>query len=428
MFAVALLLRVAYAWLVHGPAAQPSSDSLTYDTIAWNLARGMGFQLIGSHGLYPTAFAPPGLPFALSLLYRAIGHWFFGAVLLMCAFGALVPPLVRHLGRDMFGPAAGRISGWLAACHPLLVFFSGYVMTESLFSVELLLGLIVSVAWIKEPLAGRALGAGLLWGVAALTRPTALALPLLVAAWAWGPLGLGLAPAERRRQAALLLLGTALVVGPWTLRNAVRLHAFVPITSHGGRTLLDANNPIVWDDPSLRGGNIGTLAREPWASRYRGLSEVELDRRAGSDAMAFIASRPGDWPRVAVAKVLRFWRWSAITPSTGSWASESATLARRLTALDPLLPWSIAFFPLCAWGLVRTFRGPRRHFQLLPLWIIAAFTLSAIVYWGALRLRVPIEPLVILYAGAGVADLMWRARLRRAGLALVSAHKAPSEK
>jgi hypothetical protein len=42
------------------------------------------------------------------------------------------------------------------------------------------------------------------------------------------------------------------------------------------------------------------------------------------------------------------------------------------------------------------------------------------VFWGALRMRVPVEPLVLLYAGAGVADILWRVRMRRAGLALIS--------
>src|SRR5262245_38459417 len=75
MFAVALLLRIAYACLVYGPGAQPSSDSATYDEVAWNLSRGLGFQLMGGAGaLYPTAFVPPMLPYAVSLLYRAAGH------------------------------------------------------------------------------------------------------------------------------------------------------------------------------------------------------------------------------------------------------------------------------------------------------------------------------------------------------------------
>ena len=104
-------------------------------------------------------------------------------------------------------------------------------------------------------------------------------------------------------------------------------------------------------------------------------------------------------------------------------SSESAGLASRLQRLDPLLPWSFVFFPLAVWGLARTLRGTRRHFQLLPLWVIATSTLGTLVYWGALRLRVPIEPLVTLYAAAGVADIAWRVRMRRAGLTLVSSQR-----
>ena len=40
---IAWLPPVAYAWLAIGPGATPSSDPATYDTVAWNLARGAGF-------------------------------------------------------------------------------------------------------------------------------------------------------------------------------------------------------------------------------------------------------------------------------------------------------------------------------------------------------------------------------------------------
>ena len=334
LFFAALVLRAAYAWLVHGAAAVPSSDSTTYDTIAWNLARGMGFQLGADTGLYPTAFVPPALPWALSLLYRAAGHSFFAAVMLMCVFGALVPPLLRILGRAMFGPAVGSWAGWLAAVHPLLIFFSGYVMTESLFSVALLLALLASVAWIKQPRSGPAFWSGVLWGAASLTRPTALPLALIVAIWGWGPLGLALSTGERRRQVSMLLLGLVLSIAPWTIRNAASLHAFVPLTTGGGRSLLDSNNAVVWDDDAKRGGAIAVLSTEPWATRFRGLSEVELDRRAGREAVAFLRSRVADWPRNALAKFARFWRWTALTPSTGTWASDAGSLASRLQRLD----------------------------------------------------------------------------------------------
>src|SRR5437016_1550183 len=154
MLVAALVLRVAYVLAVHRLSAQPSSDSIAYDQLGWNLARGMGFQLNGEVALYPTAKAPL-LPWLVSLLYRATGHVYFAALLLQCAIGAFIPVLVRALGRTMFGFRAGRVAGWLAVVHPLLVFFSGYLLTENLFCVMVLAALLASVEWLKAPRPGR---------------------------------------------------------------------------------------------------------------------------------------------------------------------------------------------------------------------------------------------------------------------------------
>jgi 4-amino-4-deoxy-L-arabinose transferase-like glycosyltransferase len=419
LFTAALLLRVAFVLAVHQLSAQASSDSIAYDQLGWNLARGLGFQLNGVGGLYPTAKAPL-LPYVVSLLYRVTGHVYFAAVLLQCVIGAFIPVLVRALGRTMFGFSVGRIAGWLAVAHPLLVFFSGYLLTESLFCVMVLAALLVSVEWLKAPRRGRAFGAGLLWGLACLTRPTAMPLPVVVALWVWAPLGLIVSAPERWRQLALLALGVVLTIAPWTIRNAIVLHAFVPITTGGGRTLLDANNPRVWDDPALRGNAISTADVEPWATRFKNRSEVEVDRIASREAIAFGLSRWRDWPAVALAKLARLWRFSALTESTGRWYRTGSLPDRVLGALDPLAVWSWLVMPFAIWGVARTARWTRRHFQLLPLWIILTFSAGSVVFWGALRLRVPAEPLLMLYAAVGYADLVRRLRLRRAGLALLS--------
>jgi hypothetical protein len=150
MFLVALAIRVLYALVATGPGA-PSSDAAEYDNVAWNLARGAGFSMNGAGGPYPTAFVPPLMPWLTSLLYRAIGHQYLGAVLLQCAIGALVPLLIASFGALVFGGGIGRIAGWLAVFHPLLVFFSGYLLTESTFAVMLLVALIASVEWMKTP-------------------------------------------------------------------------------------------------------------------------------------------------------------------------------------------------------------------------------------------------------------------------------------
>ena len=419
MFAAALVLRAVYVLIVHKLSAQPSSDSIAYDQLGWNLARGLGFQLNGESALYPTAKAPL-LPSLVSLVYRATGHIYFAALLLQCVIGACIPVLVRALGRTMFGFTAGRVAGWLAVVHPLLVFFSGYLLTENLFCVMVLAALLASVEWLKTPRPGRAFGTGLLWGLACLTRPTAMPLPFVVAVWAWAPLGLTVLPQDRLRQIATLVLGVVLTIAPWTIRNAIVLHDFVPITTGGGRTLLDANNARVWDDPKLRGNAISTAEAEPWATRFRNHSELEVDRIASREAIAFGLSRWRDWPAVGWAKLARFWRMSALTGSTGRWYRPGSLPDRLLAALDPLLLWSLVVMPFALWGVVRTLRWNRRHFQLLPLWVIATFTAGSLVFWGALRLRVPAEPLVVLYAGVGFVDVLRRLRVRRSGLSLLS--------
>jgi 4-amino-4-deoxy-L-arabinose transferase-like glycosyltransferase len=418
MFGVALALRVAYAWLAIGPGATPSSDPATYDTVAWNLARGAGFSLDAAAGPYPTAFVPPLVPWATSLLYRLVGHQYFAAVLLQCVAGALVPLALAALGGSLYGATVGRWSGWLAAVHPLLVFFSGYLLTESMFCLMLLLALLLSADWVRTPRGARALGAGLAWGAATLTRPTALLVPLIVALWAWHPVGLTVGGRERLRQLALLLLGVALVVGPWTVRNAIDLRAFVPVTTGAGGALMVANNPATWDDPAKRGGADSETYRTALAGEFRGLGEVELDARARRRTWAFMRERMGDWPAIAIAKLARFWRLGAEGGGTGAWQRPGSPLA-PLLRLDPMLVWSVLTLPFALWGLARALRGPRRWFQALPLFVIGYFSLIAVVFFGSLRMRVPVEPLVVLFVALGIEGARRARRVRSAGLTLV---------
>jgi hypothetical protein len=144
-----------------------------------------------------------------------------------------------------------------------------------------------------------------------------------------------------------------------------------------------------------------------------------VDRAAGAEAVAFGLARWREWPAVAWAKFARLWRLRALSESTGRWFQPGSLPDRLLGLADPLLLWSLVVLPCALWGLVRTLRHTRRHFQSLPLAVIGVFTAGSLVFWGALRLRVPAEPLVLLYAAVGYIDLVRRLRLRRAGLELV---------
>jgi hypothetical protein len=124
---------------------------------------------------------------------------------------------------------------------------------------------------------------------------------------------------------------------------------------------------------------------------------------------------------MALAKLARFWRLSAVGSGAGEWRRPDSPIGRLLAVVDPLRLWSLALFPLAAWGAVLTLRGPRRWFQSLSLWVILYFSLLAVVFFGALRMRVPVEPLIVLLAAVAIGDLRRRLLARRRGLRVVEA-------
>ena len=422
MVLAAFALRALCAWATRGLHAAASGAELDYDALAWNLARGLGFKLQDAAGLHPSAFRPPVLPFVTGLLYRVTGHDLFAALLLQCAAGALVPVALAGFARATWGSVVARAAGWLAAVSPVLVFSCGHLLAESLFALVMLLALSASADWVKTPRPGRALGTGLLWGLAILTHPIALSLPLLVAAWSWFPLGLTLASRDRARQLALLLLGVALAVGPWTLRNARALHAFVPVTTSGGVALLEASSAPVWNAAGQHGGETSVDPTGPWVAHPQGLSEPATDALAGRTALELLDARRAGWPAMAGSRLARFWRLRSDRGSlTARWNRARSPLDQGLAWLDPLLAWSVVIVPLALFGAFVLLASPKRLFQGLPLLTIAAVTGSAAIFGGALRLRVPIEPLVVLHAAVGAAELWKRGGRgrRRARLELV---------
>ena len=106
---------------------------------------------------------------------------------------------------------------------------------------------------------------GPLLGALALVRPEYLASPAC-SRWSSSP-----ASAARRTggrslaQAAVLLAGVVVVVAPWTIRNAVALDRFVPISTGGGQVLFAGTYLPSDGDPEKVGAEV--VARHPGAVR-----------------------------------------------------------------------------------------------------------------------------------------------------------------
>jgi 4-amino-4-deoxy-L-arabinose transferase-like glycosyltransferase len=252
-------LRGGEAW----DGRSPVYDAQAYATIAAELERGEGFTL-GRTATQPASNYSPGLPLLLSGLYALSGGVHERtARLVLALIGALSVLFAYLIGRRLSGPLAGLIGAAAVAIYPALLEYQGMFMSEPL-AATLLSGAVLAMLWADRP--GARVHArgwlvpGLLLGALALVRPEYLAISFPIAVVVFARRGrdgwrAGLV------QALVMLVGLAVVVAPWTVRNAVALGQFVPISTGGGQVLFAGSYMPSGGDPEKVGEEV--LKRHP---------------------------------------------------------------------------------------------------------------------------------------------------------------------
>ncbi|QPF73700.1 hypothetical protein G8A07_12725 [Roseateles sp. DAIF2] len=281
--AVALLAGAALrlAWAVVFPSV-PASDGSTYLELARALAAGQPYLTDGTW-----AYWPVGYPLWLSAWIRLVGE---GPAVLLSQVSLFVLAIcgIHRLARHLRGETAARVAVWAFALWPNLWAQTSVPEKEALV-LALLPWLLLLLLDLRH--VGRALLAGLALGLCILVQPgLQFLLPgLLLLLCLRLPLRRVWIPA------LLLLLGSALVVLPWTLRNLQVLGAPVLVSTNGGGNLYRANNPLANGGYTPRG-----------EVDLSGLSELESDRQGKALALAWIRSHPGEFAALALEKQLRF--------------------------------------------------------------------------------------------------------------------------
>ncbi|MEA2213882.1 MAG: hypothetical protein QOF83_3830, partial [Solirubrobacteraceae bacterium] len=213
--AVGVVLRVLYTLLLAPWPPPVGDDAWFYHFEAILLAHGRGF-ISADYALLgvtrPSAAHPPLYPMLLAGLAKLGGTGQEIQRLVGSAFGAATIVVLGCLGRRLGGARLGLVAAGIAAIYPMLITADGALLSESLFGLLVALCLLSAYRLLDAPSGGRAIGLGVLLGLAILTRGEALLLlPLL------------LAPIVRRPQgarAALIVCCTAVVtITPWTVRN-----------------------------------------------------------------------------------------------------------------------------------------------------------------------------------------------------------------
>jgi len=408
---LALGLRIDYAW--EGRA--PVFDAVAYGEIARNLDEGHGFTL-GERATQPASNYSPGLPLLTAGLYKLSGgvHERF-ARLVLALIGTLAVLFTCLIGRRLSGPTAGLIGASAVAIYPAFLEYQGMLMGEP-FAATLLSGAVLSILWaVDQEKVITWLLPGAMLGALALVRPEYLSiafLPTLIV-FAW-----------RRSlpQAAILLTGAMLVVVPWTIRNAIALDRFVPISTGGGQVLFAGTYLPSDGDPEKVGQEV--VARHPNLFAPQAVERLRLEQILARLAAQRYPDLPSD---EALARMGRDQLWDDITEQPLDYAGFVATKVWRIWAYGPRdvmrrPGWEVFHWALVAFGLLGLIVLARRRpwEALLLATIFVAITAISALLVASPRRVLTMLPLVAALSGVGVTacrDSLIRhapPRLRRA--------------
>ncbi len=456
---VALVVRGGV--LVLSPRAL-EDDPDGYRAVAENLLRHGTFGA----GNTPTAYRPPLYPLMLAPCL-ALGPWSRAAIgVLHVGLGVATVWLTFRVAQRWGLGRWALPAALLVALDPILLRQSTLIMTETSAALLAVATLALLTAADRRPSAGRALAAGACVALAALCRPAFLpwlGLGAVILPWSASkahgmqPVGFTGSEVIQFRVFKVLLafiIGAAIVLAPWVIRNHLQFGRPIVSTTHGGYTLWLANNPDLYEH--LRTGTWGSLwnadeFNKAWraeASRASPADEPTADRLAYSRAWEAIRAQPGMFLYSCLVRVGRLW-----TPLPHQLSPDEAPTTRM--ARYAVAVWYTVELLLAAVGVVllvqaggergRTDSKPVPHSKspvvcaesagllagegpgegaltltlsqrergpgwLWGLLLVICFVGVYTLFWTDMRMRAPLAPVVAMAAAAGVAGLLDRLR------------------
>jgi 4-amino-4-deoxy-L-arabinose transferase-like glycosyltransferase len=370
-------------------------------------------------------YQAPLYPYFLASIYSVAGHDTLAVRLVQIVFGAGACVLLAVGGRSFVSGRAAWIAGLLLALYAPALFFDGLVQKPSLdlffvTALIFLLGRIQDASGAR----GTAFAAGVVLGCLSLTRENALVLIPAMGAWlVWiarpgnSPRGAGRSGVTTGGRSALrlvgpLLLGSGVILASVALRNYRVGHELVLTTSQFGANFYVGNNeaadglyePLVWGHGSYPEEHRDAIELAEQAIG-RHLSPREVSSYWSGLAWRWIREHPLDWLRLMGKKWLLVWNAKEIPDSDEPLVYRDASWLMR--GLGSLFVFGVVC-PLAAAGVVAQRRRWRR---LVALYLIGAgIACSASLFVVFARYRFPMVPVLLLFAGAALDDLLQRLR------------------
>jgi hypothetical protein len=408
ILAVALGIRLAYAWhqIEVTPRLALQAVPFLYEPgdIAYSIAVGKGFGSPFRVDTGPTAWTTPIYPLLVAGVFQLFGtfnfHAFLASIGLNILFSVLTCVPVFYAGNRIAGIGLGATAAWMWAIFPNAAIIPFQWIWDTSLSGLLAAAIVWATLAVADSKRLRDWGAyGLLWGAALMTNATLLSgLPFLLGWMAyrqWKQTG-GRAFTNAAVAAGVIVLCCV----PWTVRNYVVFHAFIPLRSPLGLQLWLGNNDQYRD---AFPGWLHPIDNMAERAKYLRMGEVAYMKEKQSAALQWIIAHPRRELALFKDRFIATW---AGTPHplkdflrTPSLLIRSVFVCNALAALGALAG-TVLFF---ADRKLRAYAIPVTAFPIV-------FPFSSYLSQALFRYRYPIDPLVLLLAAVALLWLLSQAR------------------
>lgn len=212
LLVVAFLLRLA-AVLIIPIDYRFRNDAVQYISLAQRL---LNQEQYGLEPGVPDARVPPGYPLFVAGILALTGQSLMVVRLAQAVLGVVAVWLAFVIGRESFSSRVGLLGSFILAVYPAWIIWPALFLTEALFTVLVLAFVLYLIRSMRAYSAKHAVGCGVAFGLALLTREALYGLPLVLPFacwWARKPWR------DTWRYLLLFAVAVLLILSPWLIRN-----------------------------------------------------------------------------------------------------------------------------------------------------------------------------------------------------------------
>jgi len=394
---VLIALGIRLGAVLSMPAGINWRDGVEYDSYAASLISEHAY--LNQWG-YPSAYRPPGYPVFLVLTGRNPA----ATRTVQAILGAATVLLVYAASVKILGRREALLAAAITALYPLYIYAAGTYYPAVLLTLFMSGIFLLLIRARRGSSSIMAFWAGVLAGLMALTKGSCLPALGLAAVWLAMEKRPGMEESERSgngssirnrlRPAVIFLIPILVITGSWGIRNYLALGSFQPLSTNSGYNFWLGNYPGVKADTGNR--KLPGQREEELSIRKSHQGEVETSRAFLRRGLEYVRNDPGRFIRLSAAKAINLFRFypSPMSRDLKWWEK----LASALSYGAVLIPG--------VYFLVKNIRqSPEARLILL---ILIGYTVVHALFISKVRLRLPVDILLIISAAGGIRDLAAR--------------------